>query len=124
VAAGGVAAEYPVCRWVGRREVVPGVATNCMGSSKGEGSAKFGLPQSDGHVLVSHGDLVPGQPEDVFNVLAEDDDQNGRRTVVRSELVVWTTRSTAASCSESGRLGLVLRRCRDLPLAVRRVCRA
>jgi hypothetical protein len=57
-----------------------------MGSSKGGGECELGLPQLDGDDLVGHGDVVPCQLDDMLDVLAEDDDQDGGCPVSHSEL--------------------------------------
>ena len=57
-----------------------------MGSSKG-GECELGLPESYGDDIVGDGDVVPGQLDDVFDVLTEDDDQDGGHPVARGELV-------------------------------------
>jgi hypothetical protein len=44
-----------------------------MGSSKGEGSANS-VFESYGDDIVGDGDVVPGQLDDVFDALTEDDD--------------------------------------------------
>ena len=56
-----------------------------MGSSKGEGSANP-VPQLDGDEFVGDGDVVPRQPDDVFDVLSEHDDQDGGGAIAHGEL--------------------------------------
>ncbi|MEQ4726260.1 hypothetical protein [Nonomuraea sp. B19D2] len=81
---GGVAAEHPVAVRVGRSEVVAGRSSELAhGLVQGEES----LPQTDRDDLGGHGDVVPGQPDEVFDVLAEDDDQDGGSPIAHGELV-------------------------------------
>ena len=84
--AGGVAAEHPVAVRVGRGEVLAGRGSELAhGLVQGEG--ELGLSQPDGDDFVGHDDVVPCQPDDVFDVLAEDDYQAGGCPVSHSVLV-------------------------------------
>ena len=47
----------------------------------------IGLPEPDGDDVAGDGDIVPGQLDDIFDVLAEDDDQDGGSSVARVEFV-------------------------------------
>lgn len=57
----------------------------------------------DSDEIVGDLDLAPSESCDVLDLLAEEEDENGRRAVTRRELVgmdnplVWTTRWTASS---------------------------
>jgi hypothetical protein len=73
---------------VGRGEVVAGRGSELAhGLVQRGGECELGLPESYGDDVVGDGDVVPGQLDDVFDALTEDDDQDGGRPVARGELV-------------------------------------
>ncbi|WP_431841698.1 hypothetical protein [Calidifontibacter indicus] len=59
-----------------------------MSSSRGGGECELGFPEADGDDVVGHDDAVPGELDDVFDVLAEDDDQDRCCPVAHTELTV------------------------------------
>jgi hypothetical protein len=47
------------------------------GLVQGGGECELGLSQANRHEFLGHGDVVPAQPNDVVDLLAEHDDQDG-----------------------------------------------
>jgi hypothetical protein len=57
------------------------------GLVQGGGECELGLPEPDCGDVFGDGDVVPGQLDDVFNVLAEDEHQDGGSPVAHAELI-------------------------------------
>lgn len=73
---------------MGRDEVVAGRGSELAhGLVQRGGECELGLPESYGDDVAGDDDVVPGQLYDVFDVLTEDDDQDGGHPVARGELV-------------------------------------
>ena len=83
------------------------------------GECELGLPQAHGDDVVGNGDVVPGELDDVFDVLAEYDDQDRCSPISHGELVgvhhaldgcvllgLGQPRAGAAAMARDGELGV------------------
>lgn len=85
---GGVAAEDPVAIRVRRRLAVPGVAQEfAPGRAEPIGECDREATERDDDQLVGDSDVVPRQRDNVLELLAEGQDQDGRCAVSRCERV-------------------------------------
>jgi hypothetical protein len=71
------------------------------------GQGDGGSAHADGDEVVGDGDVVAGESDDVFDLLAEDDDENGGRAVSGAQFAAVQVCWTASSCSAADRLGVV-----------------